>query len=216
MSDEQLRIDIEDELLWEPRIDDAGIEVAVENGTVTLRGQVPSFRELREATRAAKRVYGVEQVHNDLSVELLPGDRRDDRRLRKAISQALELDALVPPSVDATVRGGVVTLDGTASYQFQREQAELTAGNVTGVTWIDNAIQLVATSASSQDVKDWIGRALRRDALLGAAAFSVETAGRTVILSGTVGSWPEHDAALEAAWAAPGVAMVEDRIVVAY
>ncbi len=216
MSDDELRIDIEDELLWEPRIDDAAIEVVADDGSVTLRGIVGSFRERREATTAVKRVYGVKHVHNELQVVLPVGDRRADAVLRNAVIQALVLDALVPSSIGVMVCDGLVTLTGSASYQFERDEAELVAGNVVGVISVANAIELAATSASSGDVEHWIRSALRRDARLDANGLSVESWDGVVILSGTVGSWYDHDAAVNAAWAAPGVAMVDDRILVAY
>jgi len=37
-----------------------------------------------------------------------------------------------------------------------------------------------------------------------------------VTLSGSIDSWVEHDAAVNAAWAAPGVRAVDDEIVVTY
>jgi osmotically-inducible protein OsmY len=83
---------------------------------VTLRGTVGSFREKREAAKAAKRVYGVTEVDNELSVRLLGGDRRDDADVRGAVLQALMLDAAVPSSIDASVKDGMVTLTGMAPF----------------------------------------------------------------------------------------------------
>jgi osmotically-inducible protein OsmY len=216
MSDEQLRIDIEDELLWEPRVDDAGIEVSVDRGIVTLGGRVPSVREQREATKAAKRVYGVKRIHDELRVELPPGARRADRKLRKSVLQALEVDSVVPAFVDATVHKGFVMLTGSVSYEFERDEAEAVTANVAGVIGIDNAIRIAVTSAPPEDVEEWIRGALRRDVRLDPGALFVSCADGTVTLSGIVGSWPEHDAAIHAAWAAPGVALVDDRIAVSY
>jgi len=79
---------------------------------VTLRGTVGGFREKREATSAAKRVYGVTKVDNELSVRLLDGDGRDDADLRGAVLQALMLDSLVPSTIDATVTPGRDRVDG--------------------------------------------------------------------------------------------------------
>jgi osmotically-inducible protein OsmY len=216
MSPHDLRIDLEDELLWEPRVDDVGIEVLVDDGRVTLLGTVASFRERRDAANAVKRVRGVRQVHNELLVELPLGNRRDDFALGDAVRQALTLDALVPGSVDAVAHGGVVTLAGSVAFQFERAEAEFVAGNVTGVIAVDNTIELAATSASGEDVKQWVEDALRRDARLDAGCLAVDSANGTLTLSGTVRSWAEHDAALNAAWAAPGVALVDDLIFVVY
>jgi osmotically-inducible protein OsmY len=216
VSNDELRINVEDELLWEPKVDNQAIAVSTDDGVVTLRGTVGSLRERREATNAAKRVYGVKQLHNELQVRLLNDNRRDDADLRGAVLQALMLDALVPSTVDATVRDGLVTLTGTAAYQFERAEAEFVAGNILGVAWIDDDITLTTPSASTGDVKHSIKKALERDAKLDAEELSVESSNGTVTLAGTVSSWAEHDAAVNAAWAAPGVSMVDDLIFVDY
>jgi osmotically-inducible protein OsmY len=85
VSNDELRFDVEEELLWEPRVDNDAIAVSTDDGDVTLRGTVGSFREKREAANAAKRVYGVKSVDNELSVRLLDDDRRDDADLRGAV-----------------------------------------------------------------------------------------------------------------------------------
>jgi osmotically-inducible protein OsmY len=57
---------------------------------------------------------------------------------------------------------------------------------------------------------------MKRNAKIDAASVSVESSNGTVKLSGTVSSWADHDEAVSAAWAAPGVTNVKDHIVVAY
>ena len=85
-----------------------------------------------------------------------------------------------------------------------------------GVFGIDDEITLT-TGPSSGDVKNAISTAFRRNARIDAAELSVDTTSYgTVILSGTVNSWAEHDDAVAAAWSAPGVTTVDDRILVDY
>ena len=216
MSNEELRLDVEEELFWEPRVDNAAIAVATDDGDVTLRGTVGSFREKRAAANAAKRVYGVTSVDNELSVRLLDGDRRDDADVRGAVLQALMLDAAVPSSIDASVKDAMVTLTGTAPFNFQRAEAEFVAGNVPGVIGIDDEVEVTIDGPAAADVQQSISKAFERDASLDAEALSVATFDGTVTLSGHVSSWLEHDAAVNAAWAAPGVRAVEDEIVVDY
>jgi osmotically-inducible protein OsmY len=216
MSNDELRTTVEDELYWEPRVDSEAIAVAADDGTVTLRGTVGSFREKRDATSAAKRVYGVKDVDNELQVRLLDSDRRDDADLRGAVLQALMLDGLVPGTVDARVDDGIVTLTGAAAYQFERDEAERVAGNLVGVLWVENDIDLTTPPARAGDVRQEIQKALARDAKLDARGLTVETSGGTVTLSGIVSSWAEHDSAIAAAWAAPGVSSVKDELFVDY
>jgi osmotically-inducible protein OsmY len=60
--------------------------VSADDGVVTLRGTVGSFREKREAKQDAQRVHGVKRVENEVEVRILTEDRRDDADLRGASS----------------------------------------------------------------------------------------------------------------------------------
>src|SRR6266508_215399 len=109
MTDEALALSVKDELFWDPKVDSEEIAVSANDGTVTLRGTVGSFRQKREAQKAAERVYGVVFVDNQLDVRILTEQRREDAELRGDVLQALMLDMLVPSTVDATVKDGFVT-----------------------------------------------------------------------------------------------------------
>jgi osmotically-inducible protein OsmY len=216
MSNDQLVSSVTDELIWDPKVDSAAVAVSADDGIVTLRGTVGSFREKREAKQDAERVYGVENVNNELQVRILEGNRRDDADLRGDTLRALMLDSLVPPTIDAKVNDGWVILTGSAEWQFQRDEAEFIAANVLGVAGMINQIELMAPMPSAGDVKQSIKKAIERNAKLDAEAVSVESSNGTVTISGTVSSWSEHDDAVSAAWAAPGVRRVKDQILVAY
>ncbi|HEV2919947.1 MAG TPA: BON domain-containing protein [Actinomycetota bacterium] len=216
MTDDELQDWVREELCWDPRVDSAAIAVSASDGEVTLRGTLGSFRQKREAQKAAERVYGVTSVRNELDVRILDKHGRQDADLRGAMLQAMALDGLIPKSVDAKADSGLVTLTGTAAWQYQREEAEFVAGNVPGVVDVDNQITLTSPQPKAGDVKQSIERAFQRNASLDAEGLSVKTYGNTVLLSGAVSSWDERDAAVAAAWAAPGVAAVKDQIVVEY
>ena len=216
MSNEDLELNVSEELLWDPKVDNAAIAVSADDGVVTLRGTVGSFRQKREAKQDAERVYGVEMVNNELQVRILNAQRRDDADLRGAVLQALTLDSLVPSTIDAKVDDGWVTLTGTANWQFERDEAEFIASNILGVVAVDGEIELVPPGPSASDVKHSIKKAMERNAKLDADGVSVESSDGQVTLHGTVSSWAEHDDAVDAAWAAPGVTGVNDRIVIAY
>jgi osmotically-inducible protein OsmY len=216
MSNDELTSHVTDELFWDPKVDNAAIAVSADDGVVTLGGTVGSLRQKREAKKDAERVWGVKSVNNDLQVRLLNDDRRLDADLRGAVLQALMLDSLVPPTVDADVDDGMVTLKGQANWHFQRDEAETVATNVAGVVSVDNAIELVPPAPSAGDLEHSIKKAMERNAKLDADSVSVESSNGTVTLRGTVSSWADHDEAVSAAWAAPGVTRVKDHILVAY
>ena len=215
MADEQLQLDVAAELFWDPKVGSAAIAVSADGGIITLRGTVGSLREKREAGRAAERVVGVIAVHDELQVRMLDKDRREDTELRGDILQALILDGLIPTTVDARVTGGFVTLTGTASWQYQRDEAKFIVANVPGVFGIEDQIKLI-TAPDGRDNANDISGAFARSARLDANGLSVSTSPGTVTLSGVVHSWAEHDEAIAAAWAAPGVTEVHDRIKIVY
>jgi osmotically-inducible protein OsmY len=216
MNDQELVANVSDELFWDPKIDTVSVAASADGGVVTLRGTVGSFRQKREAKKAAERVWGVVSVDNQIDVELMGEQRREDADLRGDVLQALMLDSLVPTSVDAWVEDGVVTLTGTVDWQYERDEAEFVAGNLLGVVAIENDIYLADTTPSTADVEKKIKKAFTRNAKLDADALTVSTSDGTVRLSGQVGSWDEHDDAVAAAWAAPGVKTVDDLLTVAY
>ena len=214
--DNQLTADVSDELFWDPKVDSAAIGVSAHGGTITLRGTVGSLREKREAKKAAQRVFGVTSVDNQLKVRLMDDDRRADADLRGDVLQALMLDSLIPATVDAKVDDGFVTLTGTADYQYQRDEAEFVAANIVGALDVLDEIELTYPTPDAGAVQESIKKAFKRNAAIDANDLTISSHNGTVTIDGTVRSWAEHDEALDAAWAAPGVTSVDDRMSVSY
>jgi osmotically-inducible protein OsmY len=149
-------------------------------------------------------------------VRLLDDQRRSDAELRGDVLQALMLDGLVPATVDAKVEDGFVTLTGSAEWQYQRDEAEYVTSNIVGALDIYDKIDLEHPTPDAGDVQDSIEKAFKRNAALDADDLYVSTDNGTVTINGTVSSWAQHDEAIDAAWAAPGVTSVADRMTVAY
>ena len=216
MSNDELQRSVTEELIWDPKVDSNAIAVSAEEGVVTLRGTVGSLREKHEAKKDAQRVYGVKHVNNELDVKMMSDEGRATADLRGDILQALTLNTLVPATIGAEVMDGFVTLTGTANWQFQRDEAEFVTSNVPGVISLTDEVRLVAAGPSAHDVQHSIKKAMERNAKLDSESVSVESENGTVTLRGTVNSWVDHDQAVDAAWAAPGVTRVKDHILVAY
>jgi osmotically-inducible protein OsmY len=214
--DTDLVADVSDELFWDPKIDNTAIAVSADDGKVTLRGTVGSLREKREAQKAAERVFGVISVDNKLQVRLMNDAKRGDAELRGDVLQALMLDSLVPKTVDAKVDDGFVTLTGKANWQYQRDEAEFVASNIVGTLDVVDEIELAYPAPDRGDVKESIKKAFKRNAALDAEDLDISSDNGSVTLTGTVSSWAEHDEAIDAAWAAPGVTDVHDDLAIAY
>ena len=72
-TDSEIQRDVENELEWDPDIDETNIAVKVNDGVVALTGFVPSYSDKYAAERIAKRILGVKAVANDLEVKLESG-----------------------------------------------------------------------------------------------------------------------------------------------
>ena len=213
-TDEQIQVDVLEELKWDTRVRPNEIGVAVKDGIVTLTGWVDSYLKKMAAEEAAHRVRGVKAVANDIEVRLPTSAERTDADLAKAALNALKWEAAIPAGkLDVTVSQGWVTLKGEVEYGFQKRLAERAVERLSGVRGVTNFI-VVRPQLSPTDLKQNIEKALVRNAETDASRITVEVQGSKVILRGTVRSYAEKKAAEDAAWAAPGVSEVENRIVI--
>lgn len=213
-TDLEVQRDVAEELRWDPSINEKEIAVAAKGGVVTLRGTVHSYAEKFAAEIAAERVNGVRAVADELTVQL-PGEHvRDDTDIAHAVTNALNWDVAVPKdAITATVEKGWVTLRGDVDWQYQKEAAGDDVKRLVGVKGVNNYIRLTPI-VSAFDVRTNIESALKRSAEVEAGRITVETTNGKVTLKGEVRSWAERRDAERAAWQAPGVREVDDRLVV--
>ncbi len=211
-SDIQLKQDIEAELGWDPKINASHIGVSVEQGAVSLLGEVGTYAERWAAEEAVRRVGGVRVVAHGLTVTIQEHHQRSDLEIAKAVSHALKWDVFVPAAVTAKVECGVVTLGGVVQWSFQRHEAVRTIRNLVGVVGVNNNIILqpeTATSVWKENLED----ALEREAAWDEPRIHIEASGDgTVTLTGRATTWKSITDAIRSAWESPGVTGVVDRV----
>lgn len=212
--DFQLKEHVEEELSWEPSVNQTGIGVSVHDAIVTLSGRVRSYSEKGAAERAVLRIRGVKALASELEVTL-PGEyERTDEDVARSAANVLVWNAALPKdAIKIKASNGWLTLSGAVPWNYQRIIAERAVSHLVGVKGLTNEIQLKPVlKPTPTEVKASIEAALKRSAEVEARRIHVETHGSTVVLAGIVDSWPERTAAERAAWAAPNVSDVQNDI----
>jgi len=214
-TDVQIQQDVMDELSWEPALNASEIGVAVRNGVVTLSGHVSAFAKKFAAENAAWRVKGVKAVAEEIEVRLAGDSRLPDDEIADNIVRTLKWNTAVPDeNIKVKVTGGWVYLEGELDWNFEKETAFNAVRHLKGVTGVTNLIA-VKPRVNTVVVKDNIRKALERSADLESANIQVDTMGNKVILHGKARSWAEKRTIENAAWSAPGVAIVDDELIIA-
>lgn len=199
------------QLEWDPEVDSSAVGVVATHGTVTLTGYIDTYAGKLAAERAAKRIHGVRAVANDIEVRLRLD--RTDADIAQDATRALELQSVIPETVQAVVHNAHVTLTGTVEWLYQKESAERAVRHIRGLRGVLSYINL-APKAVPRDVSRRIVKALHQNADVDARHITVTVSGNTATLTGTVGTWLQRDSAERAAANAPGIAQVDNRIAV--
>ncbi|HYA72480.1 MAG TPA: BON domain-containing protein [Roseiarcus sp.] len=124
---------------WDARIPAENVMVKVQQGWVTLSGEVSWHFQREAAESSVRRLSGVVGVTNEIRVT--PSARPEDVRSR--IIDALERNAeLEADSINVLVHGDKVTLEGKVKAWYEREVAERAAWSVPGVAAVEDHLTL--------------------------------------------------------------------------
>lgn len=215
-TDKQLHQNVVDALEWEPSIKHDDIAVGVKDGVVTMSGYVDSFAAKVKAERIVERMSGVKALADELKVKIPYASQRPDTEIAHEVVNAFRWNIEVPDDrVKAKVENGWVTLEGDVEWYYQSAAAERAVRYLTGVRGVTNLLKVKPPTVSTFEVSQKIKDALRRSAEVDADRITVEAHDGQVTLRGSVRSFAERRDAEYAAWSAPGVSAVDDRIVIA-
>lgn len=215
-SNEELQIDVQDAIKWEPLLCAASIGVTAKDGVITLTGIVDSFRKKSEAEDAAKNVAGVKAVVEKIEIRLGIFGKRDDNEIAEEILNAFKWNWEVPmDKIKVKVEDGWVSLEGELQWNYQKNAAAKSLKNITGVKGIENNISIKSVTHELIE-KEEIENALDRSWSINDTDIEVKVSGNNVTLYGTVHSFYQKDEASRIVWNAPGVSSVVNELTIEY
>ena len=213
-SNEELQLDVQDAIKWQPLLKAAEIGVTAKDGIVTLSGTVNSFTKKMEAENAAKGVIGVKAVVEEIDVDFQNSLRKRDEEIAEEAISAMKWNWSVPDErIKLKVEDSWVTLEGAVEWNYQREAAQKCVSDLIGVKGVTNKIKLESKIPDVVERTD-IENALSRSWLVDDRKIKVHVAQNRVTLRGSVESLFQKDEAERLAWNAPGVVDVINELVV--
>jgi len=215
-TDVKIKEDVLQELAWQSGIDKTEIGVIVKDGIVTLTGVVDSYSKKIEAENAARGVYGVKAVAEDIAINYASDKGKTDTEIATAVINAFKWNSSIPDEdVKIKIEDGWVYLSGQVHWAYQKSSAKRAVQNLYGVKGVINNISL-KQSVQPFEIKNRITKAFERSADLEAKNINVVVDGHVVTLTGTVHSFNEKEEARKAAFFAPGVTKVNNKLEITY
>jgi osmotically-inducible protein OsmY len=221
-SDAAIMDDVDRTLVLDPAVNSMDVLILVEDGTVSLSGEVDSWQERWLAAKQARTVRAVVDVEND--IEVSDEADRSDNDIERDIEQALKWNVAIDDAlIDADVRKGKVKLTGTVGSAAEKDHAERLAW-VRGVQQVKNKLDVewwaedeklrkgALPDRSNDAVEAAIGRALWQDPRVMASKVDVRVKDGYATLSGTARTLQARQAAERDARNTVGVWGVENLI----
>jgi osmotically-inducible protein OsmY len=197
------------------------VQASVEDGIVTLTGEVNLYQQKLDAARKVRKLSQVQGVRNLISVS----STVPDGQLAATLDRKLAYDRFGYGSlynyVTTSVDGGVVTLIGEVRDPVSRDSAADLAATVPGVKEVVNNVKVAPTSIFDDSIRLAATRAIYGDSVLGRYGIDPALPIRIVVdngklsLYGTVSSKMEKNIAGIKAGQVFGVFQVNNNLVVA-
>lgn len=220
-SDRQIRKDVLDTLGRDVYFADVFMDVAIQNGVVTLRGKVATAYQKKRAAEDCLLVDNVEAVKNDLVIGMdhdsglrakapVPTDTQLRNNVRDALLQ--DLQVVNPFRIEVEAKNGRVTLRGVVASRHQQSLAVQDAHEVVGVIGVTDLTSVGPERRDDKTVYENIRLALDTDSVLNKFNIDIGVQDGIVTLSGGVKTSYEKAHAADIASRVKGVRKVINRI----
>ncbi len=215
-NNEELQIDVQNAIKWEPLLHAAEIGVTAKDGVVSLTGVVDCYAKKMEAENAAKKVIGVKALVENIEVQFPSSWSKTNEDIANEVLTALKSNWSIPKDkVIVKVEDGWITLEGELPWNYQKVAAHKAVNYLSGVKGVTNNIKIKSESHDAIEKKD-VEAAIARCWSIDNSKIKVSVSDTTVTLSGTVNSWHQKDEAGRIAWNTLGIWHVKNELLVDY
>ena len=124
---------------WDTSVPKDSVKAKVENGWITLTGEVDWHYQQEAAAHDVRGLWGVVGVLNQISIRSKP----NAAKIKEDIIIALDRSWLDPATINVTAQDGKVKLTGTVESWHERDEANSTAWAAPGTTSVENEIAVL-------------------------------------------------------------------------
>jgi osmotically-inducible protein OsmY len=126
-------------LQWNVTVPPDRVKVKVQDGAITLEGDVNWQFEKEAAADAVRYLTGVKRVNNDIDIKPSVSATEVKTKIENAFTRNALLDA---SGITVKVTDSSVTLQGSVRSWAERDEAERTAWNIPGVVRVDDRLAI--------------------------------------------------------------------------
>lgn len=203
-SDETIAFWVREALREDPRIDASDMKVKIQSGIATLSGTANNLSSKKYAILETKKIAGVRAVVDKLVVRVT--SRSDTDITQDILRRFLHNSDIEHQGILVKVLAGAVTLSGQVDSWAERQEAELVASEVRGVTSVKNELKVsYETKRPDEEIRTDVLATLRRDVYLAGLPIKVFVEKGVVTLKGSVASPYEKDRASDDSFLVVGV-----------
>ncbi|OUD36847.1 BON domain-containing protein [Flavobacterium sp. FPG59] len=195
---------------------DCNITVISNNGIITLKGRVDTFKKKTLAERLSSTISGVQSVINKIDVSINSWEQKNDIAITNEILNIFRWNwNTLNDTIKVNVIDGWVTLSGELEWNYQKEAAKEAITSLIGVKGVSNKINIKSKVDTKIDKKT-LRHALENHLALDSKDIEIEVSNSRIILKGTVESWYQKEIAGYIAWKTRGVVSVENELLIEY
>lgn len=137
--DNEIATEVLNAIKWNWEVPADKVKVKVEKGWITLEGELTWNFQKEAVKNAVKNLLGVTGVSNKITIKPESHDKIEKTKVEDALSRNWSINT---QDIDVSVSGTKVTLSGTVSSWYQKDEAGRIAWNTPGIWTVDNELEV--------------------------------------------------------------------------